>query len=193
MGKIILFGGKSRIGKETAVNFAKQHGYYRVDFFDQVKNIVAELYNLSNLQINGSLQNKIDPYYGMSPKHILKSTYESQKNINQDIWVSYAFEKTIKYYLNEGIKRFCIPDWNYKFEADYALDWAKRTCNEVILVKIDRPNTDSNIVQPNLEDLSNEGHLSEYDLEDFENYDYIIRNDSSIEDFLNKVKTILYT
>lgn len=182
MCKVIMFGGKSRSGKDTAVNFLNRYGYSRVAFADKIKDISIDLYGLSKDQVYTNLKDVVDDRYSISPRHILQETGESQRGIYEDIWARYTFEGTIKDKYLKGIRQFCISDWRYKSEAIYAKNWAEKTGNEVVLVKIERPG---------IEALTNPSHKSEIDLDDYLDYDYKIINNSTLEDFLEQVKEIV--
>jgi hypothetical protein len=182
VAKIIVLCGKSRSGKDTAATFLKELGFIRVAFADKLKDHCMSMYNLSQQQVHGNLKDQIDSRYGVTPRFILQTIGEGHRQAYIDTWVSYVFNKTVIDLIKEGHNKFCVTDCRYKSEIQFARDWAEENNHQIEVVKI---------VRPNFEALTGRLHISELDLDNYEDIDAKILNNGSQSDFKNKIITLI--
>ena len=74
-----------------------------------------------------------------------------------------------------------ISDARFKIE----IDDIKNTFNNVIAVRIERPNFDNGLT------LEQKKHPSEIDLDDYNKFDYKLTNDGTLEDLKKKVEKLV--
>jgi hypothetical protein len=157
----IAFGNKSRVGKDEACSYL-QHKYDA----KQVR-FASALYDCQNYILERlNLPKTKDP-------RLLQLLGEGLRNLyGRDIWLNQVVN-----YINTLPSRECIvvPDLRHKNEAD-ALKKLGFT-----LVKITRKNRPIDR-DPN--------HISEIDLDEYP-FDYKIENDGTLEEFYDKVETLL--
>ena len=207
--QVILLGHKARVGKDTSAGFLESFGYIRYAFADKLKATVSDLYDFTEEQMYGEdkdledtrfLNNIDNPlifdeiYVGqdgsvqrsrarrnpdyrsfLTPRRILQRFGQDQRLIYPDIWAQYVFNEIEKSDHNV----FVITDFRFKNEYTVARRWADLSFNnQLFTVKINRPGV-------SLHTGSND--ISENDLNDFDEWDYIIENDSTLEDLAIEV------
>lgn len=94
-----------RSGKDTAANYlSTSYGFRKYNFADPLKKGIGEMFGLSYDQLDGEGKEKIDPYWGVTPRELFQKIgtelfqYELPKVIDQfkdqgrNFWVR-CFEK----------------------------------------------------------------------------------------------------
>ncbi len=170
--KVVLISGKAGHGKDTAAQLMKNELEARgekvliIKFGDAVKWFARE-------------------YYG----------YTGTKNIEERTLLQYIGTEMMrtydKYYWGRIVSEFIaankdftyalIPDWRFYSEKEIILADNKKCYT----IRIERPN----FINPNMTKAQLK-HVSETELDNYK-FDWIIRNEGSIEDLREKVKIVL--
>lgn len=108
----ILIGlvAPKRSGKDTAANYlCTSYGFKKYNFADPLKRGIAEIFGLSQSQLNGDDKEVVDPFWGVCPRELFQKVgtelfqFELPKIVNEfkeferTFWVK-CFEK---WYLNK--------------------------------------------------------------------------------------------
>lgn len=213
---IYLLSGKSLNGKDTLYDSCKESGWVRVSFADKLKATVADLYNFSHEQMHGSLKDVMDERYPnlydakeletfseedfwhecpikipnteykpfLTPRRVLQVFGQQQRSLFPDIWASYIFTTEIPRLKKLGHNKFVITDTRFKNEIKVAEKFLEK---DTVLIKV-------RIVRPNVFAKSGSNDISEIDLDDYKSWDYVITNDTSMDDLklkgLNLIKEV---
>lgn len=181
MAKVLLFAGKSRSGKDTACDFLKSYDYKKVAFANKIKDDCMNLYNFSYDQMYGNLKDIIDPRFNQTPRYFLQSLGEYNRGLYLNVWADYLFNVTINNLIKNGHNRICISDGRHQSEIEFAYKWAEENKIKLLTIKI---------VRPEIEALSGSDHISEKDLDNFDDVDMTIINKEK-EEFNKKVLTLI--
>lgn len=174
MKTIYMIGGKARHGKDTIANYIKK--YYEEN---NKKSIILQIstplkfYASKALDWDGSEESK--------PRKFLQ-------HLGIDIIRKNMGEKFLINRLIDDIKvlsEFCDVIIVSDVRMPIEFEEIKKSFNNVKNVFVDRINYDNNL-------FNNESkHITETALDSFNNYDYVIKNDGTLEDLEKKVVTIL--
>lgn len=183
MARIVLISGKAESGKDTIANLimqgATEYGVYlNLHIADAVKKIAVE-----NFGWNLKKDTK--------GRELLQLIGDGGRHYNPDIWVDKfikELEKSIKEYatIDEVPLTILVPDTRYKNEVIKILAWGDRTGNEVLTLRVERPNYENKLTQEQRE------NSSETDLDNWGIWDFSIVNDSDIDALKNVVNNVLY-
>ncbi len=174
MKKIYMIGGKARHGKDTVANYIRK--YYENN---NQKSIILQIstplkfYASKVLNWDGSEESK--------PREFLQ-------HLGVDIIRKNMGEKFLINRLIDDIKilfEFCDVIIVSDVRMPIEFEEIKCNFNNVKNIFIDRVNYNNNL----LKDESK--HITETALDSFNNYDYIVKNDGSLEDLEKKIFTIL--
>ena len=187
---IIGLTGSSGSGKSLACDFFIQKGFYIIDF-DKISREVTEkgspcLVELTNcfgddiIDEDGNLRRK---YLG----EIVFSSQEKLKKLNE-ITHKYIFEKADRL-KRENADKNIVYDAPLLFEGNL-----NKECDYVISIGCDFKTQVDRIVKR--DGISKETAISRIKSQHSEKYfmeksDYFIKNDSSMEDFFNKLNMVL--
>lgn len=183
---IILLGYKAKSGKDEVGKYlVKTHGFTRVAFADELKDLTMTVFGLTSKQVHGSLKDVVDKNYGVTPRKLLQDYGKEKRDIDEDFWSKKAGDKILKLRLQKNKNRFVITDLRFENELNYIRDKIGRALDlPVIAIKINRPNLDRKSV-------SNRDDISETALDNFENWDYVINNNKDIETLHKRVNNTL--
>lgn len=171
---IFILSGKARSGKTTVTNLIIE--YYNnqnlkainLMYAESIKNYAKKITNW-----NGSDETKPRTFLQTLGTEIIRNKIDDNfftRRMIEDIHVySYFYDVII------------ISDARFKNEIEVP----KQNFDKVVLIKIENHNMISNLTK------TEESHISENALNDFNDYNYIINNDSSIEELKTKVYNIL--
>lgn len=178
---IIGLGCTAQVGKDTAAEYLEQSfpgKVKRVAFADKLKTTSMDLFGLSWEQCYGcqEIKEKIDPRYGITPREILQNVGEKMREIWPSIWVDTVFNVTIPQLLKEGFEFFIISDVRYPNEGDKVHEQGG------LVVKISR--IDSGV------DVGQE-HLSETAMSDYKDFDFVIENNGTFEEFYSEISRVI--
>ena len=166
-----------RTGKSTsAAHLKSKYGLNKVieeSFAAKLKDIVKDLYKLTEEHVEGSLKNTPVEYCdGMTPREILQKVGVYHREINPNVWVDSVFNRIVSL----ENKLIIITDCRFPNEAE-------RIKKEGgILIRIDRINR---------EGVLNENHISDVALNDYKSWDFIIDNNSSFENLYGQLDNIM--
>lgn len=183
---IVGLMGIKRSGKSTcAEHLVKNNSYEEISFAGPLKKALKELFILDDNQLYGTQEEKEAPdnrWYGCSARKMLQfvgtdllrdNMNKIMPGIGKDIFVR-NFEL---WYLNDKQKNpnklYVIPDVRFQNEVDYIQKLGG------IVIKINRPSLESN-----------DPHPSEIELLGINNYDYLLENDSTLENLKQKLEAI---
>ena len=172
---IVGFLGRKRCGKDTAGDYlVKKYDFIRYSFAGPIKRGCQELFGFTEEQVNGDEKDIVDKHWGVKPRTVLQvigtevfqfllpeKITELQK-IGRYFWV----HRFLTFYEANKEKDICITDVRFKHEAI-----ALKKLNGFIF-KIERG--DQKI---------SDTHLSEQEIDQITNYDYLIKNDRNIQAF----------
>ena len=171
--KLIALAGCAGSGKSLAASKLMQLGYIRVKFADPLKAMLRTLYQGRGLEewqiharLEGVLKEKPDPYLeGKTPRHAMQTlgTEWGRDAIHKALWVNAAMDR-VKRLMSKG-EKVVIDDCRFASEAAAVHEAGG------IVVMIERDGL-FNVPTHQSEELNG---LS---------LDYLIRNDSTISDFL---------
>lgn len=171
---------KKQSGKGVMANhLVGAYGYIKYSFASPMKEMSKILFNWTEQYVNGDLKEVIDDRWGISPRQFLQffgsdimqfslpNKFPEYK-MKRNHWVQ-LFNM---WYQNHQKENIVIDDCRFIHEIDYIKK------NNGITIRIIRPNL-NNIDQ----------HISEMELEQIQT-DYNVINDSTIENFYEKIDNL---
>ena len=179
--KIVAVCGVMRSGKDTVSNhLCDKYGYENVKIADTLKKTVSMLFNFNHDQIEGSLKDTIDPYWGITPRKAMQffgtevMKYEIQKilpDVGRTFWMSSLVSKLDSMPTD---KLFVVSDMRFIHEYEYLVNHYKK--ENVFVIKLNRPSIQS----------STSTHQSEKEIELIKE-DILICNDGTITCLYKKI------
>jgi phosphomevalonate kinase len=169
---IISCSYKKRVGKDTFYEFVKElypnQNVIRIAFADTLKDELYEMF----LKPVGIEKSALDD---SSKKDIFRPLMQGWGSIRREIfdknyWVKLAFKK-----ISDSNAIYIICDARYRNEIDYIHEH-----NGIAI----------NIIRDSVFDPS-EQHSSEIELDGYENFDYTIENNSTLEEYKYKIKNLM--
>lgn len=188
---LIALGHRMRSGKDTlAENFVKHFGFKRYALADALKQSVNLVTGWNDDHAYGHLKEVVDPAWGMSPRYAYQKmgTEGYRKIMGEDVWAKalrIRMENDAAQSGNPAGFRAVITDLRFKKGE---VEMVKALGGK--LWRIDRPGLPELVVPPKssvgrlVQRLTGKSkrwsHQSEYDLVDFDGWDVVIKNDSTI-------------
>lgn len=176
--KIIAFGHRRRVGKDTAGKYLLQ--YIRTEHKeltvercspgDRIKDTAYHMFKWAGLnqgvyyENNPTLKEEIIPVLGKSPRQIWIDIGNAGRAIDVRVWIESALSQA-------SSDLVILTDTRTEVEIDYVRKFGG------ICVRIDRniPKANDNL---------------DCALSDFDNWDYIIENNGALKDFRSKIISI---
>ena len=179
--QIIGFGCTAQVGKDTAAEYLEERfpgQVKRVAFADKVKDAAMLVFGLSHEQCYGSQEIKetIDPRYGLTPREIMQGIGQKMREIYDLIWVDTLFNTTIPEAEAQGYDCAVISDVRYPNEGDKVHSVGGD------LVKVTRKGSGVTVGAE---------HSSETAMRDYQDFDYILENDSSFQIYYEKLDLLM--
>ena len=172
--KIFIISGKARHGKNTVADLIKE--YYE----NQNLKVINDSYAYYIKDYAKRISNW-DGNENTKPRELLQQlgTNLIRQNIDRLFFINRMIEdlKGFSYFYD------IITISDGRFEEE--LDLIKNKFDNVILIKVDRPYFDNGLTQ------EQKNHPTETSLDNYNKFDYIIENDSTIENLKEKVNQIL--
>ncbi len=139
-----------------------------VRFADRVKDLVGILTNCTRYQLESEEFKNTPILYGYTPRQLLQivGTDFGRNMINENIWV----DLTLSNYTEDA--KWIIPDVRFK--------------NEVTAIQ----NLGGLVIRVIREYDKKDKHESEQDLSNFDEYNYVVVNDGTLDDLLNRVQSL---
>jgi len=161
---IIAISGKAQSGKDTiGACLVSQHGFIRVASADALKRIAMRTFNWDGAK-------------DARGRKFLQDLATAVRGYNPDFWIGITLqeiERMRRPMVTGKAEDFVITDVRYKNEADLLKK------EGAVLIRIER------------EGIELFDHESETQLDDYEDFDYMISNSSSIADLEERVTIIL--
>ena len=166
--KIFVIAGKARHGKDTVAGYIK-------DYYANKKVI-----NLAYGSYIKEYAKKISDWDGSDetkPRELLQElgTEVIRQKIDKDFFVKSICEDILVYSYYFDI--ITISDARFPDE----IEWPKSRFENVISIKVVRDGYDTVLSK------KEQKHLTEVALDEYNNYDYVIHNDGTLDDLKNKV------
>ena len=166
--KIFVIAGKARHGKDTVAGYIK-------DYYKNKKVI-----NLAYGSYIKEYAKKISDWDGSDetkPRELLQElgTEVIRQKIDKDFFVKRICEDILVYSYYFDI--ITISDARFPDE----IEWPKSRFENVISIKVVRDGYDTVLSK------KEQKHLTEVALDEYNNYDYVIHNDGTLDDLKNKV------
>ena len=166
--KIFVIAGKARHGKDTVAGYIK-------DYYANKKVI-----NLAYGSYIKEYAKKISDWDGSDetkPRELLQElgTEIIRQKIDKDFFVKRICEDILVYSYYFDI--ITISDARFPDE----IEWPKSKFKNVISIKVVRDGYDTVLSK------KEQKHLTEVALDEYNNYDYVIHNDGTLDDLKNKV------
>lgn len=173
---LIGISGKKFAGKDAIANrLVDKHGFRKLAFADPLKEVCRVVYHLSDGQLFGSLKEIKDPrWQDQTPRELFQITGTAFRNINLNIWIN-SLNIKLNQLTIQGVTNIVISDVRFLNEIHFFQQ------NLGLLWKVNR------------ETQSNEfnDHISETELDTFNNWNQIIDNNSSLRELYSKVDLAL--
>lgn len=187
---LIGFMGPKGSGKDTCGDFlVKNYGFIKKSFADPLKKVCQELFLFSNEQVNGTIEQKETPdnrWFGCTPRTAMQyvGTELFRDHLNN---IMPGLEKNIfihhfELWYQDEIKKnpqlnVVVTDVRFDNEAKFIRDLGG------IVVKLERK------TDPIKEDL----HSSEIEINKIRSYNYLIKNNGSINSLYRNINEIILT
>jgi len=171
MSKIIIgLGYKMGVGKDTVANYLMANaGFVRFRFADALKEAACCIFGWRREQLEDlNFKMAVDPYWGRSPRELLQllGTECGRKVIDPLIWIK-ALKRQIDLL---DTPRVVVSDLRFQNELQAIKSWGG------CVVKVLRPG-----YAPEGLSEAQRTHPSETELDAYEGWDYVLRNDSSLD------------
>ena len=168
---IYIIAGKARHGKDTCASI--------IDEITEKKCV-----NLSLAYTLKDYAKRISNWDGSDetkPRELLQvlGTDIIRKNIDPMFFINRTIEdiKVFGYFYDV----VTISDARFKNE----IDGFRKNFSKVFVIHVNRPNFDNGLTE------EQKNHPTEVDLDDYNNYDYVVENDSTIEALKEKIEKIV--
>ncbi len=184
---ILLISGLKRSGKDTLAEYITTKGFTHYSFATPIKEVAKIVFNWSDDQVNHGDRETIDPIWGVSPRQMLqwigtevfqysidKSFPLFEEKIGRKLWV----EKFVQEFNKNCWKDVVISDTRFPHEVSHIKE---RLPNQKVI--------SIQIVNNTLE-YAEDTHESESHMNDIP-YDYLIENDSSLQELYKHTDEIL--
>lgn len=113
--------GKARSGKDTVANHLfHEWGFVKYSFANPLKSIVAELFDMTNEQMNGDLKEVVDERYGKSPRWLLQHIgTDVFRALYENVWSDLGIRRYNNAKKEHGPDiRMVIPDVRFPNEME---------------------------------------------------------------------------
>ena len=170
MEKLFVLAGKARSGKDTTADFMEK--YYND------KKIIRLMYG-AGVKVYATLLSSWDGSEEDKPRELLQKIAVESREVNPDYTIK-RMEEDINI-LRDYCDIIIITDARMPDEVLMP----KEKFKEAVTIKLERPNFESPL------SLSQQKSLTEVALDDFNNYDYIISNDGTLEDLDRKIINLI--
>jgi hypothetical protein len=171
---IYAFSFEAQVGKDTAADYlVEHHGFKKIAFAEPLKEAAKIIYGLTDEQVYGNLKEVIDPFWDETPRQILQTagTNALRTHHRQDIWVMATKRRLVK----EPNANWILSDCRFKNEAEMV----KSLGGFVIRV-------DANF--PGRKRIETSNHASEIDMLDYTGWDWVLENNSTLEEYYGEVE-----
>lgn len=177
--KVVGVTGFARSGKDTVADYIidNDKDLLKYSFANPLKNAVSSLFNIPREELDGDNREVKLPEWGLSIREILQLFgTESMRNVfGEDFWIKKAQHAVDSALGDNSTFGIIISDVRFENEAQFCRD-------NGILIHVSRSGADGNV--------GVSGHASEGGIQ-IDTSDYIIENNSSLEDLYKRVDEII--
>ena len=171
--KIIIIGGKARAGKDTTANYLKEiyeskgMKVLNIQYSSYIKEYAKKISNW-----DGSEETK--------PRELLQKlgTDIIRKEIDEYFFIKKIIDDLKVYSFFFDI--ITISDARFKIE----IDEPRKVFDNVVAMHVTRPHYDNGLTEEQKQ------HRTEVDLDDYENFDYEVINDGTLEELKAKLEEL---
>lgn len=184
MGRLIGIIGKKRTGKDTIGDYlVNNHNFIKYSFADPLKRGAMEIFGLTENQVFGDDKDKIVTEWGITPRVLLQIMgtelfqYDIQrhipefKKIGREIWV----KRFLQWHKENKDRNIVICDVRFKHEAEAIIKQGGE------IWKVVRDTNKYTI----------DSHASEMELEEIQDLNAIIHNNSSLDKLYSNINKSL--
>lgn len=164
--KLIAISGKAQSGKDTIGSFlVNKYGFTRVASADSLKRIARNIFGWDSVKDEKG-------------RKFLQDLAMAVRGYNEDYWINLTLQEIKRQSssqyknLSDDKSNFVVTDLRFINEAKYLKE------NGAILIRVNRPG------------IKVYDHISETQLDDYANFDFVIENDTTLEDLEKAVDTI---
>lgn len=176
---IIGLGYKARAGKDTvAAHLVNNYAFVQESFAYPLKEYIGrQICGFNDKQLYGAWKETLDPEWEMTPRQMLQliGTDALRKVVHDDFWVIPMKRKLKEHLRNE--RHIVISDVRFLNEIKMIRSLGGK------IVKVERENPDKI--------TGFEKHSSEFQLEAFNEWDFIIENNGTLETLYTKVDVMM--
>lgn len=168
--KIFIIAGKARQGKDTVYEFIK-------DYYDDCK-----VLHLPNNYYMRDYAKRITSWDGKDetkPRDLLNELADLGRSFDEHFYIKRTIEDIV--FFSNYYDIIVIPDARFPYEIEIPTS----KFDNVISIHITRPNYNSELSE------AQKKHLVETSLDNFDEYDYKLVNDGTLEDLKKKVFELL--
>jgi hypothetical protein len=174
MSKIIAFGHRKNVGKDTAADYLVSKGWVKMSFADPLKKVCSEMFNIPLVNFyNSALKEQVIPYWNKSPREILiligtrmVRNFNTNEFNGKSHWIN-----LIKSKIMECKQNIVIADLRFPNELEFL-----KNINATV-VKIIRTDVSA--------DNDVDSELTNY------TFDYTIKNNKTKEDLYKEIDNIV--
>lgn len=127
--KVIAICGYKRSGKDTAADYlCEKYGFVKLKIADPLKQVCKTMFNFTDAQVNDDDKDKLDPYWGITPRQAMQYIGTELVQFNMDklipgigrtFWIKQTIDNILKASINEDQpSRYVISDLRFKHELD---------------------------------------------------------------------------
>ncbi len=185
MTNIIGLTGIAMSGKDSTANIIDNNydSIHKMAFADPIKEACQSLYNLDYYQLHDQdLKEKVDERWGLSPRQMFQLIGDVMRAQDKDFFVKNMKQRIEEKLAYGTIKYVVVTDVRYDNEAEFIKGLNDEQINSKI-IEIVRHDSKTTQFSDHSSEKGISKHLS----------DAIISNDSTLEEFKNKVILIIDT
>lgn len=176
---IIGLGFKARAGKDTvASHLVNNYSFVQESFAYPLKEYIGrQICGFNDKQLYGDWKETIDPEWEMTPRKMLQlvGTDALRKVVHDDFWII-PMKRKLKEHLRNG-RHVVISDVRFLNEINMI-----KNLNGLV-IRIDRENPDK------INGI--EKHSSEFQLENYDAWNFTLDNNGTLEELYKKVDEVL--
>jgi hypothetical protein len=183
---MVLIGllGRKRVGKDTLANILiNKYGFHQLVLADPLKEACRALFDFNDEQLYGDLKETVDKNWGITPRKafqylgtdiIRNKFHELIPDIQDNFWIRRMIVryKKLQQIYGEDVD-VVVSDLRFHNEINEIYK------HNGIVIKIERNNK--------IED----DHISEKTIDSINTYDYLIKNDSSLDEYILKATQVI--
>jgi len=180
---IVLLTAKARSGKDTAARVFVEHGYTQLSFAEPIREFIIKLCGFANLEELDLKKNEPQEILGgQTPRYAMQTlgTEWGRETINTKLWTSVVRDKIVK----NNLKKIVISDCRFDNEVEDILEFFPASVANVQLIEIIRPENTDALTADAAQHKSESGLSGSF----FRNK--IIKNDGTLEQFIEKIEDL---